>query len=101
MVDADIRDLMDLRQCQDVIQRLGQETTWVPGARLTRGVSRIMGADEADGGISCKNLCGAPSPRPPLPGFPGPGRRGEVVIDSGSKKFFPKFALRKMDILPR
>ena len=32
---------------------------------------------------------------------PGPGRRGEVVIDSGSKKIFPKFALRKMDILPR
>ena len=25
MVDADLKDLIDLRQCQDVIQRLRQE----------------------------------------------------------------------------
>ena len=31
MVDADLKDLMDLRQCQDVIQRLRQENQLAPG----------------------------------------------------------------------
>ena len=31
MVDADLKDLIDLRQCQDVIQRLRQENH--PGPR--------------------------------------------------------------------
>jgi hypothetical protein len=31
MVDADLQDLIDLRQCQDVIQRLRQENDIGPG----------------------------------------------------------------------
>ena len=60
MVDADLQDLIDLRQCQDVIQRLRQGTASAPKARMACRVSRVI----ANANIFPLRLSHEPNPLP-------------------------------------